>query len=62
MLMFGVVQIVFSQIPDFHEMAWLSVVAAIMSFTYSSIGFVLGVAKVIGLSCFIFLYWSLLTM
>ncbi|XP_074590640.1 putative amino acid permease 7 isoform X1 [Curcuma longa] len=48
MLMFGVVQIVFSQIPDFHEMAWLSVVAAIMSFTYSSIGFVLGVAKVIG--------------
>lgn len=49
MMMFGVVQIVFSQIPDFHDMAWLSVLAAIMSFAYSSIGFALGVAKVIGI-------------
>ncbi|URD92536.1 Transmembrane amino acid transporter protein [Musa troglodytarum] len=47
-LLFGVVQIVFSQIPDFHEMAWLSVFAAIMSFSYSFIGFALGLAKVIG--------------
>ncbi|KAF5948563.1 hypothetical protein HYC85_014520 [Camellia sinensis] len=25
-------------IPDFHNMAWLSIIAAIMSFSYSSIG------------------------
>ncbi|KAL5713031.1 hypothetical protein ACHQM5_015147 [Ranunculus cassubicifolius] len=47
MLLFGAVQILLSQIPNFHDMAWLSVVAAIMSFTYSSIGFSLGVSKVI---------------
>lgn len=38
-----------SQIPDFHNMAWLSVVAAIMSFSYSSIGLGLGLVKVIGI-------------
>lgn len=48
MLLFGGVQIIMSQIPNFHDMDWLSIVAAIMSFTYSSIGFGLGVAKVIG--------------
>ncbi|KAF5949626.1 hypothetical protein HYC85_011619 [Camellia sinensis] len=49
MVLFGVVQIVASQIPDFHNMAWLSFVAAIMSFFYSSIGFVLGFAtKIMG--------------
>ncbi|KAB5534952.1 hypothetical protein DKX38_018038 [Salix brachista] len=47
MLLFGMVQIVMSQIPDFHNMEWLSVIAAIMSFTYSFIGFGLGVAQVI---------------
>ncbi|KAL7249001.1 hypothetical protein ACSBR1_011214 [Camellia fascicularis] len=47
MVLFGVVQIVASQIPDFHNMAWLSFVAAIMSFFYASIGFVLGFATVI---------------
>ncbi|TXG68038.1 hypothetical protein EZV62_009313 [Acer yangbiense] len=47
MLLFGAVQIVMSQIPNFHNMEWLSVIAAIMSFTYSSIGFGLGFAKVI---------------
>ncbi|GAV74780.1 Aa_trans domain-containing protein, partial [Cephalotus follicularis] len=47
MLLFGAVQIVMSQIPNFHKMEWLSIVAALMSFTYSSIGFGLGVAKVI---------------
>ncbi|XP_027064493.1 probable amino acid permease 7 isoform X1 [Coffea arabica] len=48
MLIFGGVQIVVSQIPDFHNMAWLSVVAAVMSFTYAFIGMALGLAKVIG--------------
>lgn len=48
MLLFGVVQITLSQLPDFHGIQWLSVVAAIMSFTYALIGLGLGVAKVIG--------------
>lgn len=48
MLLFGAIQIVVSQIPGFHDMEWLSVVAAIMSFTYSFIGLGLGFAKVIG--------------
>lgn len=49
MLVFGVVQIIMSQIPNVHDMVWLSVVAAVMSFSYASIGFGLGFAKVIGL-------------
>ncbi|CAA6670760.1 unnamed protein product [Spirodela intermedia] len=47
MLIFGAVQVVLSQIPDFHNMAWLSIVAAAMSFSYSSIGFSLSLAKVL---------------
>ncbi|PWA81684.1 Amino acid transporter, transmembrane [Artemisia annua] len=47
MLMFGVVEILFSQIPDFDQISWLSMLAAVMSFTYSSIGLGLGVSKVI---------------
>ncbi|KAK8545789.1 hypothetical protein V6N13_067051 [Hibiscus sabdariffa] len=47
MLLFGAVQVVMSQIPDFHNMKWLSVVAAIMSFAYASIGFGLGFEQVI---------------
>lgn len=47
-LLFGVIQILFSQIPNFHEMEWLSIVAAIMSFAYTFIGAALGLAKVIG--------------
>ncbi|KAK4753365.1 hypothetical protein SAY87_022163 [Trapa incisa] len=48
MVVFGAVQIFMSQIPDFHNMAWLSWLAAIMSFCYSSIGLGLGFAKIIG--------------
>ncbi|KAI3855020.1 hypothetical protein MKX03_018414 [Papaver bracteatum] len=47
MLVFGASQIVFSQIPNFHDMEWLSILAAIMSCCYASIGFALGFAKVI---------------
>ncbi|GJN26161.1 hypothetical protein PR202_gb14070 [Eleusine coracana subsp. coracana] len=47
MLLFGAAQLLLSFIPNFHNMAWLSVVAAIMSFTYASIGFGLGLAKTI---------------
>ncbi|KVH99528.1 Amino acid transporter, transmembrane [Cynara cardunculus var. scolymus] len=46
MIMFGVVEILFSQIPDFDQISWLSMLAAVMSFTYSTIGLGLGVSKV----------------
>ncbi|CAL5406125.1 unnamed protein product [Camellia sinensis] len=48
MLLFGAVQVFLSQIRDFHNMAWLSIIAAIMSFSYSSVGLGLGLAKTIG--------------
>ncbi|MED6215946.1 putative amino acid permease 7 [Stylosanthes scabra] len=47
MMLFGVVQILMSFIPDLHNMAWVSVVAALMSFTYASIGLGLGITTVI---------------
>ncbi|KAK4420615.1 putative amino acid permease 7 [Sesamum alatum] len=47
MLIFGVIQVIVSQIPDFRNTEWLSIIAAIMSFTYSTIGAALGLAKVI---------------
>ncbi|KAL6602846.1 hypothetical protein ACP70R_043207 [Stipagrostis hirtigluma subsp. patula] len=34
---FGVVEAIFSQLPNFHELWWLSVVAAVMSFSYATI-------------------------
>ncbi|XP_051150894.1 amino acid permease 3-like isoform X2 [Andrographis paniculata] len=46
MIAFGLVEIIFSQIPDFDQIWWLSIVAALMSFTYSSIGLALGISKV----------------
>ncbi|KAJ7299463.1 hypothetical protein O6H91_Y227200 [Diphasiastrum complanatum] len=45
MITFGVFQIIFSQIPDFHRMWWLSIIAAVMSLSYSSIGLGLGIGK-----------------
>ncbi|KAG0520312.1 hypothetical protein BDA96_08G063400 [Sorghum bicolor] len=47
MILFGVVEILFSQIPDFDQIWWLSIVAAVMSFTYSSIGLSLGIAQTV---------------
>lgn len=52
MIMFGVVEVLLSQIPDFDQIWWLSIAAAVMSFTYSSIGLGLGVAKVAELGHF----------
>ncbi|KAK9287216.1 hypothetical protein L1049_015629 [Liquidambar formosana] len=46
MITFGIIEVIFSQIPDFDQVWWLSIVAAIMSFTYSTVGLGLGVAKV----------------
>lgn len=59
MIAFGVVEILFSQIPDFDQIWWLSIVAAVMSFTYSTIGLGLGIAKVVGMSSQEALYFTL---
>ncbi|KAK8487079.1 hypothetical protein V6N11_033195 [Hibiscus sabdariffa] len=48
MIIFACFQIILSQIPNFHELSWLSILAAIMSFAYSSIGLGLSIAKVAG--------------
>ncbi|KAG9145419.1 hypothetical protein Leryth_025217 [Lithospermum erythrorhizon] len=48
MAIFAVIQIILSQIPNFHELSWLSIVAAVMSFAYSTIGLGLSIAKVVG--------------
>lgn len=48
MIIFACIQIVLSQIPNFHNISWLSIVAAVMSFAYSSIGLGLSLAKVVG--------------
>ncbi|KAG6406839.1 hypothetical protein SASPL_134450 [Salvia splendens] len=48
MIIFAAIEIVLCIIPDFHELSWLSIVAAVMSFAYSSIGLGLSIAKVVG--------------
>ncbi|CAL9090205.1 unnamed protein product [Musa textilis] len=45
-IVFACIQIVLSQIPNFHKIWWLSIVAAIMSVAYSSIGLGLSIAKI----------------
>ncbi|KAB2617271.1 amino acid permease 3-like [Pyrus ussuriensis x Pyrus communis] len=45
LLAFGISEIILSQIPNFDKLSWLSIVAAVMSFTYSGIGLAPGVAK-----------------
>jgi len=52
MIAFGIIEIIFSQIPDFDQLWWLSIVAAVMSFTYSTIGLGLGIARVAGTRIF----------
>ncbi|XP_052189242.1 amino acid permease 6-like [Diospyros lotus] len=48
MAIFAIIQIILSQIPNFHKLSWLSILAAVMSFAYSSIGLGLAIAKVAG--------------
>ncbi|KAL5559876.1 hypothetical protein UlMin_036087 [Ulmus minor] len=48
MIIFACIQLILSQIPDFSNLSWLSIMAAVMSFAYSSIGLGLSVAKVAG--------------
>jgi len=63
MITFGIIEVIFSQIPDFDQVWWLSIVAAVMSFTYSSVGLGLGIGKVAGInienkfSNFVFMYY-----
>ncbi|KAK1554259.1 hypothetical protein Q3G72_009824 [Acer saccharum] len=48
MILFACIQIILSQIPNFHKLSWLSILAAVMSFAYSSIGLGLSIAKIAG--------------
>ena len=48
MIVFGAFQLLLSQIPDFDRLWFLSVLAAVMSFGYASIGFGLAVGKATG--------------
>ncbi|TYH18598.1 hypothetical protein ES288_A05G285100v1 [Gossypium darwinii] len=48
MVIFGCIQIVLSQIPNFAKLSWLSIIASVMSFAYSFIGLGLSIAKVAG--------------
>ncbi|XP_010268971.1 PREDICTED: amino acid permease 6-like [Nelumbo nucifera] len=47
-IIFACIQIVLSQIPNIHKLSWLSIVAALMSFSYSLIGIGLAAAKIAG--------------
>ncbi|CAN1820580.1 Amino acid permease 1, partial [Linum perenne] len=46
MIIFGCIQIALSQIPEFHKLSCLSIFAAIMSFSYSTIDLGLSISKV----------------
>jgi hypothetical protein len=48
MILFGIVQIILSQIPKFHDLAVLSYIAAIMSFSYAFIGIGLSAGRIAG--------------
>ncbi|KAJ3678048.1 hypothetical protein LUZ60_001851 [Juncus effusus] len=45
MLIFGLIEVIFSQFPSMEKITWLSVMAAVMSFAYSFIGLGLSIAK-----------------
>ncbi|KAM7482741.1 hypothetical protein LguiB_007324 [Lonicera macranthoides] len=47
MIIFGIIEVLLSQIPDFDQVWWLSLVPVIMSLTYSTVGVALSVAKVV---------------
>ncbi|CAL1361391.1 unnamed protein product [Linum trigynum] len=51
MVIFWCIQLVLSQIPNFHKLSWLSIVAVVMSFAYSFIGLGLSVAVESRLPC-----------
>ncbi|PHT98225.1 Amino acid permease 6 [Capsicum chinense] len=45
-IIFGVLQILLCQIPNFHRLSFLSIIAAVMSFAYSFIGLGLSIAMI----------------
>ena len=47
MIAIGITEIFLSQIPNFHKLSWLSIVAAIMSFSYAGIGMGLSFVKAV---------------
>lgn len=47
MIGFGIVQIFMSQLPKFHDLWFVSILAAVMSFSYSSIVVGFSLARVI---------------
>uniref|UniRef100_A0A0D3GHT0 Amino acid transporter transmembrane domain-containing protein n=1 Tax=Oryza barthii TaxID=65489 RepID=A0A0D3GHT0_9ORYZ len=44
---FGVLQALFCQLPNFHQLWWLSIIAAVMSFSYAAIAVGLSLAQTI---------------
>ncbi|WOK99575.1 hypothetical protein Cni_G08287 [Canna indica] len=48
MVIFACIQLVLSQLPNFHKLWWLSILAAVMSVTYSSIGLGLSIDRIAG--------------
>ncbi|KAK9056619.1 hypothetical protein SSX86_023981 [Deinandra increscens subsp. villosa] len=46
LVLFAIFEIVLSQIPNFHKLTLVSVLATIMSFTYATIGIGLSIAKI----------------
>eukprot|EP01018_Ginkgo_biloba_P023744 Gb_30499 [translate_table: standard] len=49
MTIFGVLELILSQLPSLEKISWLSIVAAVMSFAYSLIGLGLSIAKAAGI-------------
>ncbi|KAK6912762.1 Amino acid transporter, transmembrane domain [Dillenia turbinata] len=47
MIAMGILEVFLSQIPSFHELTWLSGLAAVMSIGYSAIGTALSFAKIV---------------
>jgi len=56
MLGFGMLQILLSQIPNFHKLTCLSTVAAITSFCYALIGSGLSLAVVVSGMSFTYIF------
>ncbi|XP_038896751.1 amino acid permease 6-like [Benincasa hispida] len=48
MIIYAAIQLILSQIPNFHKLSCLSIIAAVMSFAYATIGVGLSIARVVG--------------
>lgn len=55
MMGFGIIQVLFSQLPNFHDLWWLSIVAAVMSLAYSFIAIGLSIAQIVSVSLVLFI-------